>query len=118
MINTMKDRWSKIPLTVKVSMSYAVCSILQNCLSFITLPIFTRLLTTEQYGQATIYGSWSSILMIFITLNLAYGSFSAAMVKYESRRDEYITSVQGICFLLVGVFFLLDGWYMCKVGFG
>lgn len=107
MINTIKDRWRKIPLTVKVSTSYAVCSILQNCLAFITLPIFTRLLTTEQYGQATIYGSWSSILMIFITLNLAYGSFSAAMVKYESRRDEYITSVQGICLLLAGIFFII-----------
>lgn len=103
----MKDRWRKIPLTVKVSISYTVCSILQNCLSFITLPIFTRLLTTEQYGQSTIYGSWASILMIFITLNLAYGSFSAAMIKFENRRDEYITSVQGICFLLAGIFFLL-----------
>ncbi|MGN0438542.1 MAG: oligosaccharide flippase family protein [Lachnospiraceae bacterium] len=107
MINIMKDRWRKIPLTVKVSISYTVCSILQNCISFITLPLFTRLLTTEQYGQCTIYGSWSSILMIFVTLNLAYGSFSAAMIKFENRRDEYITSVQGICLLLAGIFFLI-----------
>lgn len=107
MINTIKAKWSKIPLTVKVSTSYAVCSILQNCLSFITLPLFTRLLTTEQYGQFTIYSSWSSILMIFITLNLAYGSFSSAMIKFEDRRDEYITSVQGICLLLAGTFFLI-----------
>lgn len=107
MINIMKDRWRKIPLTVKVSISYTVCSILQNCISFITLPLFTRLLTTEEYGQFTIYGSWSSILMIFITLNLAYGSFSAAMIKFENRRDEYITSVQGICLLLAGIFFLI-----------
>lgn len=107
MINKIKDRWRKIPLTVKVSTSYAVCSILQNCLLFITLPIFTRLLTTEQYGQFTIYSSWSSILVIFLTLNLAYGSFSAAMIKFENRRDEYITSVQGICLLLTGIFFII-----------
>ena len=107
MISTIKDKWSKIPLTVKVSTSYAVCSILQNCLLFITLPLFTRLLSTEQYGQFTIYSSWSSILAIFVTLNLAYGSFSAAMIKFENRRDEYITSVQVICFLLAGVFFLI-----------
>lgn len=107
MINTIKEKWSKIPLTVKVSTSYAVCSILQNCLAFITVPLFTRLLTTEQYGQFTIYSSWSGILMIFITLNLAYGSFSAAMIKYENRRDEYITAIQGICLLLTGIFFLL-----------
>lgn len=107
MLNRMKGKWSKIPLTVKVSTSYAVCSILQNCLGFITIPLFTRLLTTEQYGQFTIYSSWSGILAIFITLNLAYGSFSTAMVKYENRRDEYITSVQGICLLLAGIFLLI-----------
>lgn len=107
MINKIKEKWSKIPLTVKVSTSYAVCSILQNCLSFITLPLFTRLLTTEQYGQVTIYSSWSGILMIFITLNLAYGSFPAAMIKYENRRDEYIAAIQGICLLLTAIFFLV-----------
>ena len=33
--------------------------------------------------------------MIFITLNLAYGSFSAAMIKFENRRDEYINNFLG-----------------------
>ena len=89
MIKRWKEKYSLVPLTVKVSTAYAVCSILQKCLSFITLPLFTRLLTTEQYGQYTIYSSWSGILIIFLTLNLAYGSFQTAMVKFEGRRDEY-----------------------------
>lgn len=107
MINTIKEKLNKIPLTVKVSASYAICSILQKCLSFITLPLFTRLLTTEQYGQYTIYSSWQGILMIFLTLNLAYGSFQTAMVKYEDRRSEYISAIQGICILLSCVFLLI-----------
>lgn len=104
MIKSLKEKWSQIPLTVKVSTAYAVCSILQKCLSFITLPLFTRLLTTEQYGQYTIYSSWSGILTIFLTLNLAYGSFQTAMVKFENRREEYITSIQAICMILCCVF--------------
>ena len=107
MIDTIKGKWNNIPLTVKVSTSYAICSILQKCLSFITLPLFTRLLTTEQYGQYTIYSSWQGILMIFLTLNLAYGSFQTAMVKYEDRRSEYISAIQGICILLSIVFLLI-----------
>ncbi len=93
-----------MPLTVKVSTAYAVCSILQKCLSIITMPLFTRLLTTEQYGQFTIYHSWRGILAIAITLNLAYGSFSTAMVKYEDDRDGYISSVEGICLTLACLF--------------
>lgn len=107
MINEIKNKFNKIPLTVKVSTAYAICSVLQKCLSFITLPLFTRLLTTEQYGQYTIYSSWSGILTVFLTLNLAYGSFQTAMVKFEDKRNEYITSVQGICLLLSSIFLIV-----------
>ena len=104
MIKRIKEKWNDIPLTVKVSTSYAICSILQKCLSFVTLPLFTRLLTTEQYGQFTVYSSWSGILSIFLTLNLAYGSFQTAMVKFDTKRNEYIASVQGICLCLSIIF--------------
>lgn len=103
----IKEKWTNVPITVKVSISYALCSILQKCLSFITLPLFTRLLTTEQYGQYTVYSSWSGIVSIIITLNLAYGSFSKAMVKFEDRRDEYISSLQGLCLLLSCAFLIV-----------
>ena len=86
-------------------MAYTVCSILQQGVSFITLPLFTRLLTTEEYGQYSVYSSWAAIITIFITLNLPYGSFMTAMVKYREERDKYIASIQGI-FLLLGAVFL------------
>ena len=51
-------KFSKVPITVKVSAVYTVCSILQKIISTITIPLFTSLLTTEQYGQFTIYASY------------------------------------------------------------
>lgn len=104
---TVKEKWNKTPLEAKVSISYAICSILQQSISFITLPLFTRLLSTEQYGQVTVYGSWSSLLSIFLTLQLPHGSFNRAMVKFGKQRDEYIGSVQGICFVLSVIFLLI-----------
>lgn len=106
-LNKIKEKWNAIPLEIKASTSYAICSILQRCLSIITISLFARLLTTEQYGQYTVYTSWSSLLIILITLNLAYGSFSTAMVKFETRRDEYIASVEGICLLLAALFLII-----------
>ena len=106
-MNKLKEKWNSIPITVKVSIAYTVCSILQKCLSFITLPLFTRLLTTEQYGQYSVYASWSTILSIFVTLNLGYGSFQTAMAKYEEDRDRYIASVQGVSLLLLGIFLVI-----------
>lgn len=96
----IKEKWNKMPLAAKISASYVVCSVLQRSLSFITMPIFTRLLTTEQYGESTVYASWASLLGVFLTLQLPYGSFSKAMIKFEDKRDEYISSAEGICLLL------------------
>ncbi len=106
-LSRLLQKLRSIPVTVKASLAYTLCSILQRGLSFITLPLFTRLLTTTEYGMFSIYSSWSGILAIFITLNLQYGSFSKAMVKYEKSRDSYISSMQGIVMLLAGCFLLV-----------
>ena len=101
------EKWRGLPIAVKVSSAYVFCTIVQRCLLFLTTPLFTRLLTTEQYGQIVVYTSWQSVLQIFLTLNLAYGSFSNAMLKFEDNRDGYIASVQGICLVLTGLFLLV-----------
>ena len=100
---------------VKASSAYVICSVLQKCLSIITLPLFTRLLTTEEYGISTVYTSTMAVAIIFTTLNLPYGSFSPAMMRFEKDREGYISAVNTICTLFTliyfGVYFLFhDFW--------
>lgn len=104
MISKLREKWNGMSLGVKASLAYTVCSIVMKCLSFITMPLFTRLLTTEQYGQYSVYLSWSGILMIFTTMNLAYGSFGTAMVRFEKDRWGYVSALQGLCCVLSLVF--------------
>ena len=106
-MNKLSNKIKAIPEGVKASVAYTTCSILQRCLSMITMPLFTRILTQVQYGQYTVYLSWMNIFTIFITLNLAYGSFSKAMVKFEDDRHGYVAAVQNITLVLAGVFLLL-----------
>lgn len=106
-MNSISRKWKEMPIEAKISIAYTLCNVVQQGISFLTLPLFTRLLTQSQYGVVTIYSSWQGILSIFLTLNLAYGSFSKAMVKYENERDSYIASVQGICIFLSALFFAI-----------
>lgn len=92
---------------VKAAFIYTVCSVIQKSLLLITTPLFTRLMTTEQYGQVTIYNSWTNFLTLFLTLYLAYGSFSTAMVKFESQRGRYLASINGLCTVLTFLFFII-----------
>lgn len=107
MLKKIGARIRNTPEGVKASVAYTLCSILQRCLSMITMPLFTRLLTTEQYGQYNVYLSWMNILTIFISLNLAYGSFSRAMVQFEDDRHGYIAAVQNVTVALAGLFLLI-----------
>ena len=97
-LNQLISKYKNVPVEVKASIYYTICSIVQKCIVLITLPIFTRLMTTQQYGQYSIYQSWMNIVAIFATLNLQYGSFDTAMIKFENDRDRYISSIQGIGF--------------------
>ena len=86
MVKSIISKYKNVPVEVKASIYYTICSIVQKCIVLITLPIFTRLMTTQQYGQYSIYQSWMNIVAIFATLNLQYGSFDTAMIKFENDR--------------------------------
>lgn len=100
-------KYKKIPLPAKASIWFVVCSIMQKGISYITIPIFTRLLTEEQYGVYSTFIAWSSILVVFTSLNLYYGVFNNAMVKFENQRERYISSMQGLVTLITLLFFFI-----------
>ena len=89
-----------------------ICSVLQKSISVITLPIFTRIMTTRQYGQFTIYHSWLNILTILTTLRLNYAVFNRGMSKYSEDRDSYTSTMQMVtaaaALILFGVFLVFQ----------
>lgn len=89
-------KYKQLSTEVKASIVYIVCNILTNCLALITLPIFTRMMTTEEYGLSTVYTSTAAIVVIFVSLQLPYGSLSTAMIKFKEDREGYLSSICGI----------------------
>ncbi len=104
MIINALNKYKELALPVKASLWFTICSVLQKGISFITMPIFTRILTTEQFGQYNVFMSWQSIIMIFATMQLFYGVFNKGMVKFEHDKDGFTSSIQGlISVLTIGV---------------
>lgn len=100
MLNKIKKFYTKIPDGVKASIWFTICSIIQKAIQLITVPFFTRILSTEQYGQYSLYQSWLGIVSIFATLNLSSGVFNNGMLKYKDKRLEYMSSMQGLSSLV------------------
>lgn len=85
-----------MPVQVRASLWFLVCSFLQRGISVIVAPIFTRLLTPQEYGQYSYFNSWLDIISVFVTLRLYYGVFVQGLVKYEDDRNRYSSSMQGL----------------------
>ena len=106
-IKFLIDKYKGISIPAKASMWYAICNILQKGISFLTIPVYVRILTTAEYGQYAVFQSWRDILVIFATLNLYCGVFTKAMVDYEDDRDRYTSCMQGLSTLITGLFFVI-----------
>lgn len=99
----MMEKYQNMPVQVKASVWFLVCSFLQKGISVITTPIFTRLLSTAEYGQYNVFQSWMGIATIFVSMNLSAGVYTQGLVKYEEERAVFSSSLQGLTTILVAV---------------
>lgn len=89
MLNIMLSKYKNLSLPAKASLSYTIANFISKGVGFITIPIFTRLLTTAEIGVSTTYSSWYSLLYPIFTLSLTSGSLNIAMMDYKDKRDKY-----------------------------
>ena len=81
---------------VKASLWFLVCGFLQKAISMITTPIFTRILTSAEYGKYNVYQSWFSIISLIAGLNLAAGVYTRGLIKYEEDKERFSSSLLGL----------------------
>lgn len=96
-------KYNSLAKPVKATFWLTVCSFLQKGISVITVPIFTRLLNSSEYGMVSVYVSWANIFSMITSLSVYAGAFNPAMIKYDNKRDEYVSSMLGLTTLITGL---------------
>lgn len=89
-----------MPVQVRASLWFLICAFMQKGISVISTPVFTRLLTTEEYGAYNVFNSWLGIITIFVSLNLSAGVFTQGLVKNEEDKNAFASSIQGLSTVL------------------
>ncbi|GAU77780.1 lipopolysaccharide biosynthesis protein [Fusibacter sp. 3D3] len=72
---------------------YTISNVIIRSVSILTAPIFTRILTTSDYGKASNFTAWMSLFAIFTGLCLSY-SFGRANIDFKEQFNEYVLSMQ------------------------
>ncbi len=99
--------YEKLSIAVKASIWFLVCSFLQKGISMITLPVFTRLFTTEEFGRFNVFNSWLSIISIIVSLNLSAGVYAQGLIKFDDEKTVFSSSLQGITLLLESIWIII-----------
>lgn len=94
-------------LNSKAGIMYFIATLFNKGIAFLTVPIFTRLLSTSDYGVVTTFDSWVNILMIFLSLAM-YMAIRTSFVDFpDSTRDFLNTIISFTIVCSLFVFFIV-----------
>ena len=99
--------YKAMSLPVKASVWFVFLSFFTSFVGLITVPIYTRVLVSEDYGQFNLYTSWLAIFTVIGGLHLSGGMFNRMMSHDEENRDRLYASMIGLNIFAVAFFALI-----------
>ncbi len=82
-----------LPAGVKASVAFFFASVITSGIAYIVTPIYTRLLSPEEYGKTSVFLTWVQIFGIVAMFCLHYGVFNNGMLDYKEKRDDFSFSM-------------------------
>ena len=86
----------------KASTSYLFGNLFNKGMAFFTVPIFTRLLSTSDYGIVTTYNSWIAILAMIVGFALHTG-IRIAFIDYKNEMKDFMATITTFTLLSGGI---------------
>ena len=108
------NKYSNLSKPVKAAFWYTICNFINKGIALLATPIFTRILTEEQYGTFSIFQSWFNILIIFTSLNIFLSGYIKGLLLYKDDKDGFTSSQLSLTTLITLIFF---GVYLINVDF-
>lgn len=106
-------------LAIKSGIGYIISIIIINGISALTTPLFSRLLSTNDFGELNNYTSWESLFVLFITLSLE-ASLICARYDYEEEFDGFVKSIVAFVFciflLWIIIIIVFNNWITLITG--
>lgn len=107
--NELDNKQSKKNLNrkaAKAGIFSIIVQLLVRGVTFLVTPIYTRLVSTAQYGEIRVYESWLLILVPLLSLSL-YRSVGRAKFDFRNDYNKYICSAQGLSYIVIFTFYLI-----------
>ena len=107
MLEKVLAQYHKMNQQLKVVFWFTFVGFLQRGISIITTPIFTRVMSTEDYGMFSVFNAYYTVVVIVATLYLHMGVTNNAFVKSGASREKVVSAFQSLSLVVSSVFFLI-----------
>lgn len=91
---------------MKSGVWYTVSNFLLRGIGFITTPIFTRLLTKQEFGDFNNFATWAGIALIVTSLNLE-ASLIRARYDFKDKLNDFVFSMMALSFVSTTIWVIL-----------
>ncbi len=81
------------------SILFVFSSVLLQGISFLTTPIFTRLMGTADYGIVSNFSTYANLVGTFICLQVSSGLLAARVNHAPDRFEKYVRNIVGFAFV-------------------
>lgn len=89
---------------IKNGAYYTLGTFILQGINFLTLPLYTRILTTRDFGITSLYTAWQSVVVIFLCLQ-TFSTIQNAKVSYEDEEyREYNSNIVVLSFISFFIF--------------
>lgn len=85
---------------LKVVFWFTFVGFLQKGISVITTPIFTRVLSNEDYGLFSVFNAYYTVIVIIATLDLHMGVINNAFVKKPVSNEKIVSAFQSLSLVI------------------
>lgn len=110
---------SKESKLIKNTAIIAVGNICTKCISFFMLPLYTSILSTSEYGTVDIIGTYTSLLVIIMTLQFEQGLFRYLVEVRDDQQKQrcYITATYTVISLVVLLFTCISAFVLTVINY-
>ena len=98
-IKALFQKLNSLSPAAKASFWFVVSNVALKGISFITTPIFTRLMEVADYGATSVFVTWENVISIFATLSLAGGVYNVAQAKYGDDINAFTSCMLTLSFI-------------------
>lgn len=96
----------KASIVLKSAFWYTACDFLQKSLHFITVPLFSRIMTKTDIGYFGNMSSWMSILTVLTSFELSQ-SIIRSKLEVKDDLDSYIWSILSLTTITTGATYIV-----------